>query len=1230
VVVTALDTETLPIWSGRVGEGASEMIDSRSRQSSQRILKTFFQKATSYDPSEAGHRSLAVYALYNLPPFSVTLKTLATSDLKTAQQEQGSTLYVQTDSSAKTDVSSSSSSVATASMISLALKTVTQDVLEEEFVKQIHLAALLPDGQVAQEGDGTLPELFQNLVAVDLQIKMFFAEDGTIRHRQLNGASTTSLEAEEGPDERRQLVEHITLEAEMYGTVAFLEPPQPQNKPSNEQVREIFGAWMADYFENHRDLYFLKLVQSDQQALKDIIKLEIETNIDEAKNASSPDELKTRTQRAMLLVMIVIVVMATTWLILFFHQKGRRRMERVKFSYSEAEHDMESESMVFVSASTSTPWKHDEPTQNRGRAGSMDAVRHGRDVHYSDAANGARHILDASDRYLSKHRPDLFASLKGSSDSRSKAGEDSGEGRGSFYFGGFGSFSGLSYNHEEEDTQSGAGHFFGGSSARKYVIPSNPFEYIYSAASAFGSYQRPQDASSRQASMESSGQEGHSRPSFQRGSSFTPRRNKVVSVDEQRENIAAQTAMAHDGYPDDERYYEEGLELPDHTGYRPISSIWRNLSNMISYWDADGVSMRSSVDGLKYGSEDEQREGIDLSQFHQQYQDAQEEENYDFPFQDFPRHDGTPCVMYDQHDAAGAPNGNFKIDSSDEGDEEDDQFESKISPAARVVDAFQRILSSRSLNLSQRSLNVSSRSLNVSTRSLNVSTRSLVNMSTRSLSVEDDVEFEATSLEDEEEGIKTKLDRLMTQRQRLYQKRSIVEKHREARDKARKEQREYERRERHVAMENEIEQLEAFSPLATRRKVTKNDMALHGHHSVMHGNKALNRGGQFSAPRSPVDQPYVQVQSHRRTGSSGSSSGHHGQRHGESPKSTNNKALTRSPMPQPASPRKQLSPMRKEEEDSAVRNSLNGPTSSSPFRMNSSERPGLTRSSPSSSKKGAHAIFRSTSREESEVSRGVLQKTLSTESTRSISPPGGLESDEQLDASSGFLVTQHHSWRDDVFRKTTLHVETDPERLTQSVTNFENYEAEIDDYTLNSLSLPTIPIGGKYPSPNSVADDLMGNPQYVRKAVQRQGSGSTKNNFGGAFRLPRRNNSFGSSQDERNGRAMDHQVQGGPPTPVRKHNHGRVSSAHQEHKYYAHLHQQRPPNQQSQSRRTSSRGRSNQQPAQPHQPQTHNNRRTSSQGNDIGSKGGNHSRSNSLTDFSGIATHGIYAQSRFT
>ena len=347
-------------------------------------------------------RTLAVYALYNLPPFDVTFITKATAEVL-QQQQQGISVSTTGSNSVLYD-----------------LRTITQSFLLDQFKTQITAAAQQANSDPSYTGYN---QMYGHLMAVDLQIQLSFANGNGGRLRR-DLQSTT----------------HVTMEAQMFGTVAFLEPQDPSTKPSNEQVMALFGGWMSMGFTNDKDTYLRMLVQSSQSTLQGITQLSVTVSnpSGQASNNSSPGIWRTAAEKV--LMSFVILIGACTLCVALAYARQRHLYNKNKFQY-------ESETISFDESPSQGP--------TRSRLGSMDAVRHGTDVTYSDTHIGAMSVLQASDRYLSKHRPDLYDS----------------NGRSSVFspVGGGGevspaaSFSSLSVM------------------GREYVIPSNPFEYIYSA-----------------------------------------------------------------------------------------------------------------------------------------------------------------------------------------------------------------------------------------------------------------------------------------------------------------------------------------------------------------------------------------------------------------------------------------------------------------------------------------------------------------------------------------------------------------------------------------------------------------------------------------------------------------------------------------------------------------------------------------------------------------------------
>ena len=245
----------------------------------------------------------------------------------------------------------------------------------------------------------------------------------------------------------------------------------------------------------------------------------------------------------------------------------------------------------------------------------------------------------------------------------------------------------------------------------------------------------------------------------------------------------------HDDYGgEDDYHYSSSSQRGPSTGFRPISSIWRNFTQM---WDSerrephDDIFMQAQATDLELQS----------GQF--QYSDhvspLDEIHDYDFAFKDFPRHDGTPCLIFNDNGVLLTPRQRevFEIDSP------------QTSPTNHMLDkgtvpvsdeAFQRMLAAQGGN--PRSLSPDD------------------SLFLESSFAGDDDNIDTTNSDVSSSGtnvapqFKEELARLYEQKFRQYEKKAIVEKHQERREKERKAQREQERRDRHKVMEGTIEDLE--------------------------------------------------------------------------------------------------------------------------------------------------------------------------------------------------------------------------------------------------------------------------------------------------------------------------------------------------------------------------------------------------------------------------------------
>lgn len=912
-----------------------------------------------------------VYSLYNIPPFAVTFQTQHTDALETALQQlpDGETLLSETNGRA--------------SGLSFPLRSITQTFLYAQFQTKIVALQSQQNAMDPSQQYEWFP-MYSRLVGVDLTVQMYLVE-GTALQNQA-----------------RDLSSLVTLRAELNGLLAFQETDSP--KPSNEQFAQMFEDWLQQIFSSQRDAYLRDLVQSDQDLLREISSLDIATNIGasstESTSSSDTTGWSERTQQALLTILILLAIVGLGFATLAMSQGMRKRRVQVQSDANTLDDDELEEDYNF---SLERP----PPINSTSRSTSMDAVRHGTDVFHRSSYSGAMSVLESTDRYLSKHRPDLYEA--GATNNFSVFGRD-------------------------------------------YTIPSNPFELIYSA------FTEPKTFAASP-----------------HGAFSAPRR----AIPPHTQNIAAMRPFDEEEEMDGDG--EEHLEQPwtsQTTGYRPISSIWRNLTNM---WDYDSMRPRMDEDGI-VNRTPQQSMDMELQTVNFGYED---ETYYDFPFKDFPRHDGTPCLIFNDG-ALLTPKQRelFEIGSPTK----DDEMNIPVSDLD-----FQRMLAQQGDESPDSSM------------------------------IESPFNDEESNMTD----FKEKLGRLMQQKYRQYEKKAIVEKHQERRAKERKSVREQERQERHKAMERQIDDLEAaFSkPLVTD-----------------------------TARDSPKPVRWT------------SSPNHYSQRY--SPK-----------------PTAQYSPFR---QYSPHRNTAGAP---SPFR-HSHPSPNLTaRPSPT---------------------RGLEQNLSFDRESLPYRPSSHSPFKEEVGHASFLSLDDPKPFRMRPRTTNPTHAPTGPNDFLmdtlQPPTQTDQRGNSMDHSTLDKLSMPSMTIdggNGKYPSPNSVIDDIFGG---APTSITRRKSGSIPKP------LHRRVNS------------LDHKLGFDRPVPQQR----RKSKTDKQRTMTPNRDRSIPrsstPTQRSIPTRPLTpltglaRGESSLS-AQDHS--------SSSSLSSTRRGGSNHSRSNSLSAEDNVFTHGVVAQSRF-
>ena len=201
----------------------------------------------------------------------------------------------------------------------------------------------------------------------------------------------------------------------------------------------------------------------------------------------------------------------------------------------------------------------------------------------------------------------------------------------------------------------------------------------------------------------------------------------------------------------------------------------------------------------------------------QRYHDD-DDNDYEFAFQDFPRHDGTPCLIYNEESllkerearqrkifVVDSNNNNTSDDSIDIVDDEKKSMDEDELTKPVSDQAFMNMLSQNSLAIDGEALTSSYEDVG------DISMDSRANGSDPNLQ---------TPQFGKSPKFQEQLSQLMQTKQRRYamehKKEDIMNQHR----KNRKQAREQERRNRHKEMERELEDIEAefFSPVDPNRR----------------------------------------------------------------------------------------------------------------------------------------------------------------------------------------------------------------------------------------------------------------------------------------------------------------------------------------------------------------------------------------------------------------------------
>ena len=711
--------------------------------------------------------------------------------------------------------------------------------------------------------------MYGHLVTVDLRVKLYLRKDGYSYNEDSLRRNVRTLPTDNSGE--------AELLAEMTPTIAFLEPVAQEDKltkPSNVDVKQLFGVWMQYLFGKQRDVYIRTLREyPDQDMLQEISGLRVDvgmsavpsTGASNSSRNSFTEAWSEQTQKILFILLVVLGTFAVIWPIFTWRQhKKKNQALSLKMMHGELSLDGGDDFSDSFSSVTYRDNIHDmvklppiNPTvappdsslprpqamSMIDRVGSLDAARHGKDIfptkNQNDSQKSALSVLEASDRYLSRNRPDLF------------------------------------YDQPAPESK-GTVNVFG----RVYEIPSNPFEFIYKGgqqqpltqpvdnqptastgmdlgraahfpfasprssftarASSVGSNPFP----GRSTSVGSNPFPGRSTSIGSLGNNSAGSANHFTPIVVANQNLAAGMNDEFDDEPDVTNRISAAPGVAAHTGHTwqnnnvvmPSSryaqppyddggngggifgNIFRNLS-MASWYGGNTLNnsytSNPHLDPDFQPTSSSETKEVFYDNYHYQHQDPslvqseieleslpndeEDPENYNFAFQDFPRKDGTPFLIIDddtflsERKRRESAKAIFNI-----GNEPDNGITSDGSMSDKKLDDLPSSNEAFKLMLSQNALEIDNSILSVE-------------------DLDDSMElppFEGSFLSKDIHDPKStefqkKLNRLMETKRQRYTRENKNAAIVAANRKKRKNVRERERVDRHKAIERELEDIEA-------------------------------------------------------------------------------------------------------------------------------------------------------------------------------------------------------------------------------------------------------------------------------------------------------------------------------------------------------------------------------------------------------------------------------------
>ena len=739
---------------------------------------------------------VSAYALYSLSPFTVSFTSSYTlGGLPTDPHERGSLLV---------------------STLYTPLKIVTGEFLMESF--RIEMASSSNNNRTK-----SMQQFLDTFMTLDLQLAVQSVQYLDITVDSTSGSEATTVDGGKVPTRKRLLrsLEEENLpqgntatttpsttssnnnnnilqfQADFFTTAAFINDNKQLDSgqlPTSEQVSDLLSQWMESAFDRDKPYYFDLLRNSANSVLEHMEQLYIETN-----SGAVFDPSKTATVGGIGNIGIgigssssgssssgnsnnnnndsnnIAIPQGTTDTHTYSKAAGWTPSEKIFFTILVC---VSTVSIAGLLLALSKYKRKRRQQLSDGHSSTVNLSSHYNDRYYDDEdveylagrhADEIMQVLHASDRYLAQHRPDLLAKY-GGDDNTSGSGNGNNNNIGVVP---------VAANTGDETSQQ--------VTQRRYVTTTNPFHYLY-------------------------------------GASYFHRDRQAVEQEQEqrrRENPMDNVELPAESVPDDELPYDTDMDA---------STTEVKVSGYLQSWFQRVISKRRRRrahrgetdydDDEEYAFEvdDYQQNAHNTSGVAEEYGEMacdQDPSKYDFAFSDFPRADGTPCLIYEEtlneeeeeaflrqqqqshnHSYSTSSFGNQPYyDDPDDEDASSCLTDDEFRRALRLHDTSQLYYTGHNHDHSNSNSHLSdSDSASFNLINMDSTTIGTATTTTTTAVSDEDATTVQTSLQEEGEEedrskFNEKLERLVAMRHRHYKKQRIVEMHREQRKKERAKQR---------------------------------------------------------------------------------------------------------------------------------------------------------------------------------------------------------------------------------------------------------------------------------------------------------------------------------------------------------------------------------------------------------------------------------------------------------